>query len=243
MMLTHDPFVPTPNCEEYDNSLTSTDQKNIEGIEGNATKYFKEYVTYMDANVGKILDKLEELKIADNTIVLLVGDNGTDKDVTNLFNGVEFQGGKGKTSRAGTHVPMVVMWPDGIQAPGTRSDELIDLSDFMPTLLDAAQANKPTDLDGISFYGQLTGESYTAREIIFTCFYGKDTKPNHEYAYNRRYKYYLPGNKRATEALYDMDSDIEEKNNLIKDGTSNLNDKQIRVLDELRTAANQYKKQ
>src|SRR5204862_4370239 len=116
------------------------------------------YITaYMYKLVGQLDSKLAELKIRDNTLLLLVGDNGTLGSVTSRFNGADFRGGKGTTTHRGTHVPCIVSWPAVIKQ-GRVSGDLVSSVDFLPTMLEAAGVAVPTGLDGVGFLPQLRGD-------------------------------------------------------------------------------------
>jgi len=110
----------------------------------------------MDHVVGRIVDALDEVGLRDRTIVFFTGDNGTA------------QAGKGRTTEEGVRVPMIVNCP-GFVKPCV-SDELIDLSDMLPTLAELARADLPKDvtIDGRSFAKHLRGEKYESREWIFS---------------------------------------------------------------------------
>ncbi|MEX0359720.1 MAG: sulfatase-like hydrolase/transferase, partial [Allomuricauda sp.] len=102
MVLTHDPFVPTPDNQEFGGFDS---QSKI-----NDPKYFDEMVGYMDKLVGRIVNATESLGIRENTLILFIGDNGTDRDVTSLINSEPLKGEKGYTTDAGTHVPFIANW-------------------------------------------------------------------------------------------------------------------------------------
>src|SRR5690606_17862448 len=152
MVLTHDPFEPTPELPEY--SGYDPQQKE------NDPKYFPAMVKYMDKIIGRIIKKTEDLGIAENTLILFVGDNGTDRKVISSVNGEEIQGNKGNTTNYSTHVPTIAYWPGHIEPRGVHSG-LIDFTDFVPTLLEVARHDDEVDkmaLDGISFYPILSGD-------------------------------------------------------------------------------------
>ena len=73
MMLVHDPFLPTPNSKDWENEQNRLNSNNPE--------YFPEMVSYMDLTVGKIINALKNNNIDDNTIIIFLGDNGTDRKV------------------------------------------------------------------------------------------------------------------------------------------------------------------
>ena len=84
--------------------------------------YFKDMVAYTDKIVGKIVNKLEELNLDDNTLVIFTGDNGTHPTIQSHLAKEVIVGGKGKTTDAGTHVPLVVKWPSKIKEKGVFED-------------------------------------------------------------------------------------------------------------------------
>jgi arylsulfatase A-like enzyme len=90
-----------------------------------------------DAMVGEMLKKLDELGIADNTIVIYGTDNGAETATWPDGGITPFHGEKGTTWEGGFRVPMVVRWP-GVIKPGTIVNEIFSQEDWMPTLLAAA---------------------------------------------------------------------------------------------------------
>ncbi|NNG11454.1 MAG: sulfatase-like hydrolase/transferase [Arenibacter sp.] len=200
MVLTHDPFVPTPKNKkfpEFDPSAKVNDPA-----------YFGEMVQYMDSLVGQIVKKTEELGILENTVILFVGDNGTDRDVVSTLNGHPLRGDKGHTTDAGTHVPLIVHWK-GKVAPKSTNNNLIDFTDFLPTLLGIAGTKESPNmsLDGLSFYPQLLGDNTVKRDWVF-CHYEPNWGKfkNSRYVQNKSWKLYDNGE------LYNLDRDIVEKN-------------------------------
>ncbi|WP_196221696.1 sulfatase-like hydrolase/transferase [Sphingobium sp. CAP-1] len=151
MVLVHNPFVPTP---------ATMDAKG-------AKDRFSGMMSYMDRQVGTILDKLKALGLDDNTIVVFTGDNGTNQQITSLRNGYAVRGGKGDPTLNGTHVPMIVRAP-GITAPGSVSQGLFDFTDMLPTFADLAGAPvAPKSVDGVSQVPVLAGKAQSARTSIF----------------------------------------------------------------------------
>ena len=206
MMLTHSPFTPPPDHPDFDPA--STDELND-------TNYFGNMVEYMDKIVGQIVDKLNELGLRENTLILFMGDNGTLSSVTSMLNGQPVQGGKGKTTSAGTRVPFIVNWPNTIPASQV-SDDLIDSTDVLPTLCEAADIPVPQGLDGKSFLSQLLGQTGTPRDWSY-CWY----KPQNgteadvkEFVRTPRFKLYSTGK------FYDVLNDVLEQSPL---NTNSLN--------------------
>ena len=90
-----------------------------------------------DGHVGQLLDKLDELGISDNTIVMYSTDNGAEVMTWPDGGMIPFRGEKNTTWEGGFRVPMMVRWPGKIK-PGQVSNEIISLEDWMPTLLAVA---------------------------------------------------------------------------------------------------------
>lgn len=134
------------------------------------------FVAMADRQVGEILDLLDELKIKDDTIVFLCGDNGAntrvfldDQHPNGFFapnvdpeTGVVFRAGKGSLYDGGLRVAYLVRWPGRIEA-GSKSDHLGYFPDVFPTLAEIAGADVPSSVDGISFLPTLLGKPQTAQ--------------------------------------------------------------------------------
>ena len=127
---------------------------------------FPAMVEYLDAVVGNLVDHLERTGQRERTVVAFLGDNGTPKEIDLRFRGRDVVGGKGKLTEGGTRVPLMVSRPGTIPA-GAVADDLIDLSDLFPSLLDLAGVDVPRGLDGVSFAPVLRGEP-GAREWAFS---------------------------------------------------------------------------
>ena len=110
----------------------------------------------IDWNVGRLLEKLDELKVADDTIVLFFHDNGPNGT---RWNG-DMEGRKGSTEEGGTRSPLLIRWPSGIKA-GTQVREITSVRDLLPTLTDLAglTTKSPKPLDGKSLKPLLYGKS------------------------------------------------------------------------------------
>ena len=159
-LLPHFPWVPTPDSEDQNYKLPRATHK------GNP-KYFPDMVTYLDRNVGLLMQSLEESGIADDTVLIFLADNGTDRDLKNQWGeGRTIKGGKGTMTDRGTRVPLIVRWPKHIQA-GSTCDDLIDFSDLFPTLCELSGAPLPKEkLHGKSFLPQLLSEQGEPRQWV-----------------------------------------------------------------------------
>ncbi len=163
MALPHDPFLPPPDHPDFV-PLDIT-------VARNDTTYFAPMVNYVDQLVGRITGKLHELELDRNTLVLFTTDNGTHRTISSQHKTGLIQGRKAYPVAAGTHVPLIAYWPGTIH-PNTVNHAMVDFTDFLPTLVEAAGSSLPDNFtaDGLSFYGQLTGKTDTIRSWIY-CHY------------------------------------------------------------------------
>ncbi len=206
MVLVHDPFVPTPDSQGWVNEAIR---------KKNDTSYYKDMVSYTDKIVGRIIHKLEELEIIDNTIIIFTGDNGTHPTIYSHTKEGVIRGGKGNTIDAGTHVPLIISWPEKIKK-GFTHEGLIEFSDFFATFADIVE--KEVESDGKSFYPLLNGENYEPRKTAFVHY---DPRWNKRVSQYRNqfirtidYKLYQDGN------FYNLNDDILEKSPLLNDSIS-----------------------
>jgi len=186
MILTHDPFQPTPDSANWD-PRTRGEQALRD------TRHFADMTAYMDKMVGRLVAKLEELGLKEDTLILFTGDNGTHPSVTSRFRGTDYVGGKGTSTVRGNHVPLIASWPRRVPA-GRVNGDLVASVDFLPTLCAAAGVPVPVGLDGVSFLPQLRGEPGTPREAYYV-WYARNGGPTatFEYAQGRTHKLYRDG--------------------------------------------------
>jgi len=133
-------------------------------------KYMPDMVAYLDKQVGQVVATLERLGLRENTVLIFVADNGSDQHlVTTWSDGVvtrRIPGGKGTMTDTGSRVPLIVNWPGRIKAGAINSD-LVDLSDFLPTLAELAGAQLPSrPINGVSFAPQLLGKPGRPRSWV-----------------------------------------------------------------------------
>ncbi len=121
-------------------------------------------ITRMDTDVGRLVEKLKELKIDDNTIIFFTSDNGPHREGgvdPKFFNSAGgLRGIKRDLYEGGIRVPMIVRWPARIK-PGQVSDFVWTLWDFLPTAAEVARTKPSEPLDGISVLPLLTGREQT----------------------------------------------------------------------------------
>jgi arylsulfatase A len=201
MMLTHSPYQPTPDSPDWDPKALGEQVNRDE-------KHFADMVAYMDKLVGRVVARLEALGIRDNTLLIFLGDNGTGRGTRSMMGDRLVLGGKGTTTDAGMHVPLIASWPGKVTTPTVCAD-LVDSTDFVPTLLDAAGVKPPSGLklDGCTFLPQVLGAEGQPREWVYSWYSPRQSADMtvREFAFNQRYKLYRSG------AFFDLGNDVEEK--------------------------------
>jgi len=182
---------------------------------------FRSMVARMDYQVGRLLAKLDELGIADNTFILFTSDNGGayEADIG------PYKGGKTDLHEGGIRIPMIVRWPGRIKA-GATSDAFVHFIDLLPTLCAVAGVTPPPDakLDGLSLLPHLTeGAPLPERGTVFWQLdlykrlqrhYPKPQPYSTEIARDGRWKL-LAMDGEPTE-LFDLQADPLEKTNLLE---------------------------
>ncbi|WP_254279960.1 arylsulfatase [Haloarcula marina] len=175
-----------PDVDEWD-SLSDDEQR----LYARMMEVFAGFLEHTDAQIGRVLDYLEELGELDDTLVVLVSDNGASPeggptgsvDENRFFNNVPeslednleamdelggpkyfnhypwgwtwagntpFQRWKRETHRGGASDPMVVSWPNGIEASGEIRDQFVHAIDVMPSILEAIGIEPPDEIKGVS---------------------------------------------------------------------------------------------
>lgn len=225
MILTHDPFQPTPDSAAWDPGAVG-EKVNRD------VKHFADMTAYLDKMIGRLDAKLGELGIRENTLLLFLGDNGTHSSVTSRFRGADYRGGKGTTTARGTHVPMIASWP-AVMKQGRVCQDLVGAVDFLPTLCDAAGIPLPEGIDGVSFLPQLKGGTGTPREALYVWYSPRQRADSGvaEYAFDRGHKLYRDGR------LHDLSADpFETGDPLPPDAAPEARAKLQAVLDRYRDA-------
>lgn len=104
----------------------------------------------LDHDFGVLIDKLDELRIADNTIVIFAGDNGAEDHLIGRGTAGFFDGSYFSSAEGGIRTPCLIRWPGRIQ-PGSESNEMVHVTDMFTTLLGWAGCEIPRDrvIDGV----------------------------------------------------------------------------------------------
>jgi arylsulfatase len=132
-------------------------------------------ISEVDYYVGKLLDRLEELDLSDNTIVLFTSDHGEY-----LGDHLRYQKGYPGEDCI-SRVPCIVRWPRGIAEPGRTFDGLVEAVDVLPTLLECAGIPIPLSLQGESFRRLLRKEPFEGKPEALMEFHGWKNTKHHRY--------------------------------------------------------------
>ncbi|HPA19414.1 MAG TPA: sulfatase [Verrucomicrobiae bacterium] len=164
----------------------------------------------LDVGMGLLMDELKSAGLAENTLVIFIGDNG-----------LPVVRGKGTSYEDGVRVPLLVRWP-GMAKSGRVCREMVSEVDLMPTILQAAGVAVPTELVGQSIQPLLQGRSQQWRAVLFTemNFHTPDVFRPQRTARDDRYKLLLnlaPSEDQAAVELFDLRADPGETKNLADD--------------------------
>jgi len=188
---------------------TENDLKRNMHIEKEKRRTYAAMVTSLDDGVGLILDKLEEKKISDNTIVVFLSDNGGVEWYNHSDNGV-LRGGKGEFFEGGIRVPFVMQWPNIIPKGSVYNKPIIAL-DLFATAASVANAEQYVEgeLDGVNLIPYITGEN---NKLPHNFLYWQNRDKDIDVIRGERYKYLRMGTE---EYIFDLKNDISEEDNII----------------------------
>ncbi len=200
---------------------------------------FAAMINVLDDQVGEIIDKIHELGIAENTLILFTSDNGphleggADPDYFNS-NG-PLRGYKRDLYEGGIRVPMIAYWPSKIQ-PGSTTDHLSAFWDFFPTAIEIAGLNNNwADIDGISFLPTLTGKEQKAHPYLYWEFLKKGGRQAVRMDQWKAVRLNMSNNPDAPIELYRLTDDIGEENNIAEQYPE-----MVKIMDSLMSNAHEY---
>jgi len=222
-----DPLGNKPAIQRIKRKHWKTDEMSWADWQPLLARYYG-MVSLIDAQVGRVLDKLDELGLCENTVVLYLSDHGDTMGSHNLWN-------KDYTMYDEIYrVPFIVRWP-GVTQPGSRCDAYTHHSlDLAPTLLTIGGASVPSGLDGQTLVPLLHGQAQDRPREAFCQFHGC-----HMGLYSirmlqtDRYKYIFHVND--IDELYDHENDPHELTNVAEDPAyaADLQALKLRVVDWL----------
>jgi uncharacterized sulfatase len=161
--------------------------------------------TFADAQIGKVFDAMDRLKLWENTIVVLIGDHGYHLGEHDWWNKVTVY-------ELGSRAPMIV-WVPGAKGLGKRTEALIEFVDFYPTLIDYAGLKAPHELSGTSFRNVMDHPDLPGKEAAYTQVNRNGTVGRSVRTQRWRYTEWGQEGKDGVE-LYDHQNDPGEYHNL-----------------------------
>lgn len=174
-------------------------------------------VSYLDEQIGLLVQQLKDLDLYDNTLIIFTSDNGptfnggSDSEWFNSGGPLQEKAGRGKAFvyEGGVRVPMIASWPGHIK-PKSESDHISAFWDVMPTFCDIVGIDAPVDTDGISFLPELTGKKQSKHEFLYWELGGQQAVRMGKWKAIR--KDIKKGNMELE--LYNLEQDIQELNNI-----------------------------
>lgn len=175
-----------------------------DGLAAERRHKFMAAVTCMDSSIGRVLDRIDEHGLHQDTIVIFVSDNGAGGG----GDSGPLRGRKGQMFEGGVRVPFLMRWPGKIE-PGSVSDEFLTALEVFPTLVEAAGASLPegVQFDGFDMLPVLQGQAESARESMFWERQGE---------YGGRVGRWKLVNSRRGSGLFDLTEDVAESRDLAK---------------------------
>ena len=177
-------------------------------------------ITYLDFQLGELIETLKEEGIYENTIIIFSSDNGPTYtggvDFDFFESSKPFGNGYGRTKgfvyEGGIRVPLIASWPNKIK-PGTKSNHISAFYDLMPTICDLSGIKPPSNIDGISFKSVLLGKEQKKHEFLyweFPSYKGQQAVRIGKWKGIR--KNIFKGNLKIE--LYNLETDIAEQNDI-----------------------------
>ncbi len=180
---------------------------------------FVAMIEILDNQVGEIIQKVEELGLTENTIIIFSSDNGPHveggADPDYFDSNGPLKGYKRDLYEGGIRVPMIVKWPN-VVAPNSKSEHISAFWDFLPTIAEIRNIEIPTNLDGISFLPVLKGESASQKEhdFLYWEFHEMGGRIAVRKGDWKAVKYDVFKNANGPIELYNLKNDIGEQNNI-----------------------------
>jgi len=179
---------------------------------------FAAMVNLLDDQVGEILEKLKELGIDENTIVIFSSDNGPHleggADPDYFDSNGPFTGYKRDLYEGGIRMPMFVRWPEKIEA-ASKTNHISAFWDFLPTVAEVVGAETPENIDGISYLPTLLGENdQKQHDYLYWEFHEKNGRLAVRQGDWKLVRYDVFSTKKTTTELYNLSTDLGEENNV-----------------------------
>lgn len=192
--------------KDVDPKILKTLEKEADSVDYKTRdKLFHQAIAEIDWSVGQILDTLKANGLDENTMVVFFSDNGPA-----IGSAGPLRGRKGSTFEGGMREPTVIRWPGKIPA-GKANDELMTAMDLLPTFARLAGAEVPQDriIDGRDIWPVLSDGASSPHQAFF--YHG-----GNQLKAVRSGKWKLHANKGKATQLYNLETDISEKDNVLK---------------------------
>ena len=223
----HSPFQSDPRfIKNYENSKKPRPAKS-----------FATLIEGIDKSLGDLMDHVADKGVAENTLILFVGDNGSDGplgDTYGYFSSAPLRGKKGTCYEGGMRVPFIAGWakagkanPFKIARNHLHHEQIGTVMDIYSTIVDASNSSSPAKhpVDGISLLPQLSGKSSQERPDHFMCHFPHSHRSSYFTSYRKGdwkliYRYLISGGKRKNKdplpkhELYNLKNDPYETKNL-----------------------------
>ncbi len=174
-------------------------------------------ITRLDSYVGRMMEHLNKLGLAENTLVIFTSDNGPHNESKhNLarFNpSGPYTGIKRSLTDGGIRVPFIAWWPGRVKA-GAESAHVGYFPDWLPTAAELAGAPAPAKTDGLSLVPVLTGKADAQKQHEFLYWEFHEGGFKQAALYQGRWKGIRTGGPDAPVALFDQQNDVAEKTNV-----------------------------
>lgn len=237
--------VPESSLAEYKGKFPDTPYPGAHyGAQSHPHAAFAAMVTHMDSLIGDVLNTLDQLDMAENTIIMFTSDNGPHHegghDPEFFDSNGPWRGYKRDLYEGGIRVPMIVRWPDHIQA-GSKTAHISSFWDVMPTLADAASTKAPSDIDGISFLPALLGKAQEQDEhdYLYWEFHeqgGKQAVLQHPW---KAIRLDVAKQAEGSVELYNLEQDPGETQNIAAENPEKLTEL-LQLMDEAHVPAQEW---
>ncbi|MEK6480715.1 arylsulfatase [Catalinimonas sp. 4WD22] len=202
-------------------------------------KGFASMIQRLDNSVGAIVDKVDQLGLSENTLIIFCSDNGPHQEG---FHKMEFfnsngtlRGMKRDLYEGGVRTPFIARWPGHIEA-NTQSDHLSAFWDFLPTVCELIEAPIPEDIDGISYLPTLLGDekSQQQHKYLYWEFYelgGRQSVLKDQW---KAVRYNVRDDNPPPTELYNLKNDDSEQQNVAADHPELVSEMEL-YMDEAHT--------
>lgn len=205
---------------------------------------FVAMISILDQQVGEIMDKVKELGLENNTLIVFTSDNGPHQeggaDPDYFDSNGELKGYKRDLYEGGIRVPMIASWPGKIK-PNTETAHVSAFWDVFPTFGNLIGADVPKDLDGISFLPTLIGNAQEQKkhDYLYWEFHEKGGRQAVRMGDWKAVRYNVLNDPEAPMELYNLEEDLSENHNVATDHPDVILEMQ-RIFKEARTPSDVF---